>query len=188
MYPLLPSSHLSRKQCLLITDLTCFPPSLLVQQTGLWKHSSFWMSGTWFSCPGASLYHTAYSHCRNKADKNHSSASQHSSVTLLMEVISLELTDFNKTSREEPVYGWRTRTTRRQNSSFSVKSSMPCSLGNNKFNSQLIKSLPPENTLRIAHNCHIYKHSISKSHTECSIGCGTLTLPANIGTISQRWP
>lgn len=171
MYPLLPSSHLSRKQCLLITDLTCFPPSLLVQQTGLWKHSSFWMSGTWFSCPGASLR----------------IASQHSSVTLLMEVISLELTDFNKTSREEPVYGWRTRT-RRQNSSFSVKSSMPCSLGNNKFNSQLIKSLPPENTLRIAHNCHIYKHSISKSHTECSIGCGTLTLPANIGTISQRWP
>lgn len=55
---------------------------------------------------------------------------------------------------------------RRQNSSFSIRSHTPYALGNNKFNSQLINSLPTESAFEMARNCHIYKHRVSKSRAE----------------------
>lgn len=110
---------------------------------------------------------------------------EQSSTIQAMEVINLELKDFNKMNKKESLQGGRTK---RQNSSFSIKSHTLYALGNNKFNSQLINSLPPESTFEMTHNCHTYKPRVSKSRValpHAAQCCCGFSLPARTNTISQ---
>lgn len=113
---------------------------------------------------------------------------EQSSTIQMMEVINLELKDFNKMNKKESLQGGRTK---RQNSSFSIKSHTLYALGNNKFNSQLINSLPPESAFGMTHNCHTYKPRVSKSRValpHAAQCCCRFSLPARTNTISQGSP
>lgn len=109
---------------------------------------------------------------------------EQSSTIQVMEVINLELKDFNKVSKKESLQSGRTK---RQNSSFSIKSHTLYASGNNKFNSQLINSLPPESTFEMTHNCHIHKPRVSKSHVsshmQLSAAVSSPSLPIQIPSL-----
>lgn len=129
---------------------------------------------------------TVYTVILETAQTKPTAVIEQSSTIQVIEVINLELKDFNKMSKKESLQGGRTK---RQNSSFSIKSHVLYASGNNKFNSQLINSLPPESAFEMTHNCHIYKPRVSKSHValpHAAQCCCEFSVPAHTNTTSQR--
>lgn len=129
-----------------------------------------------------------YTSILETAQRNPTAVTEQSSTIQEMEVINLELKDFNKMNKKESLQGGRTK---RQNSSFSIKSHTLYALGNNKFNSQLINCLPPESAFEMTHNCHIHKPRVSKSHSalpHAAQRCCEFSLPAHTNTTSQGTP
>lgn len=131
---------------------------------------------------------TLYTAILETAQKKPTAVIEQSSAIQVMEVTNLELKNFNKMNKKESLQGGRTK---RQNSSFSIKSHTLYALGNNKFNSQLINSLPPESGFEMTHNCHIYKPRVSKSHValpHAAQCCCWFSLSAHTNIISQGSP